>query len=452
MKQKYNKLTCLIFIILKILLTTSSDSISISGIWKDNNNNTIVLEGISSNTEEIENHKKDEKDENMKTAVNAKCVSTECAWLEATGERSAEGQGGMLSITFSYKKPDGIEKVGPIMARISGNGQQIEFFQNNVLWYKIGEGTNPEHFDKSPNKYHDTIAYIGKHHRIKQCKHGLFMLNYYDTWVSRSLGLYGEWSEYEVSIFLNLLESGDVVIDAGANIGSFTIPMAKKVGDDGIVYAFEPQRFLSQTLSTNVILNELSNVYTMHMALGDHVGTLKVPKILYNKVGNFGGVDLMKQYPSNTVLPLMTIDSLMLPCPKLIKIDVEGMEFGVIKGSHKTINKCKPFLYVENNCVKGSKELILEIDSIGYALFWDIQPYYNPNNYFNNRFDMFPTHMMSINMFGIPKEKLKSIDMSTWIKINVEEEKFYLSQYTLNSLDNQVFQIKQNGNLTHCKR
>ena len=71
MKQKYNKLTCLIFIIMKILLTTSSDSISISGIWKDNNNNTIVLEGISSNTEEIENHKKDEKDENMKTAVNA---------------------------------------------------------------------------------------------------------------------------------------------------------------------------------------------------------------------------------------------------------------------------------------------------------------------------------------------------------------------------------------------
>ena len=47
------------------------------------------------------------------------------------------------------------------------------------------------------------------------------------------------------------------------------------------------------------------------------------------------------------------------------------------------------------------------------------------------------------------KEKLKSIDMSTWIKINVEEEKFYLSQYTLNSLDNQVFQIKQNGNLNH---
>ena len=47
---------------------------------------------------------------------------------------------------------------------------------------------------------------------------------------SRSLGLYGEWSEFEASMFLNLLEQDDVVIDVGANIGAFTIPMAKKVG------------------------------------------------------------------------------------------------------------------------------------------------------------------------------------------------------------------------------
>ena len=53
------------------------------------------------------------------------------------------------------------------------------------------------------------------------------------------------------------------------------------------------------------------------------------------------------------------------------------MEFGVIKGSHKRLINVKPFVR-ENNCVKGSKELILEIDSIGYALFWDIQSYYNP--------------------------------------------------------------------------
>ena len=423
--------------------TTAVDSVAIAGIWKDTNDNTIVVEetgtlgGI---------------DDAVTYSVVAKCVSSSCSWIEAAIVRSAEGHGGLLSITFSYPKPDGIMQVGPVVARISGSGQRIDFFQNNALWIKLGEGKDPENFEAVRNEFHETVVHTGKYHRIKQCRHGLFMLNYYDTWVSRSLGLYGEWSEYETSMFLNLLEQNDVVIDAGANIGAFTIPMAKKVGANGAVYAFEPQRFLSQTLSANVVLNELPNVYTMHMALGDHVGTLKIPNIVYSKPGNFGAVDLKKKYASNTVLPLMTIDSLMLPCPKLIKIDVEGMEVGVLKGGRKTVQKCKPFIYVENNCVMGSKKLILEMDSLGYALFWDIQPYYNPRNFFGNTHDIFPPRMMSINMLGIPSDKVKEVDMSTWVQIDTKGSKFYLSNYTLKAPDNTPIVISQNGNLTSCVR
>eukprot|EP00944_MAST-04C_sp_MAST-4C-sp1_P012029 g12029.t1 len=423
--------------------TTAIDSVSVEGVWKDTNNNVIVVE---------ETGKVGEIDDEVTYSVVAKCVSSSCSWVEAAVVRSAKGNGGLLSITFSYPKPDGIMQVGPVVARISGSGQRIDFFQNNAVWIKLGEGRDPENYEKVRNDYHETVVHTGKYHRIKQCRHGLFMLNYYDTWVSRSLGLYGEWSEFETSMFLNLLEQNDVVMDVGANIGAFTIPMAKKVGSNGAVYAFEPQRFVSQTLSANVVLNELPNVYTMHMALGDHVGTLKIPNILYNKPGNFGAVDLKKKYSSNTVLPLMTIDSLMLPCPKLIKVDVEGMEVGVLKGGHKTIKKCKPFLYVENNCVMGSKELILEIDSLGYVLFWDIQPYYNPRNFFGNTHDIFPPRMMSINMLGIPSDKLKTVDMSTWVQVDTKGGKFYLSDYALKTPDNTTIGISQNGNLTSCVR
>ena len=52
----------------------------------------------------------------------------------------------------------------------------------------------------------------------------------------------------------------------------------------------------------NVVLNELPNVYTMYMALGDHVGTMKVPNILYNSPGNFGAVSLLKRYAASTAL------------------------------------------------------------------------------------------------------------------------------------------------------
>ena len=68
----------------------------------------------------------------------------------------------------------------------------------------------------------------------------------------------GEWSELEYTFFSHFVQKGDIVIDGGANIGAFTIPLAKKVGKSGVVYAFEAQRVLSQLLSANVALNEVS--------------------------------------------------------------------------------------------------------------------------------------------------------------------------------------------------
>ena len=84
----------------------------------------------------------------------AKCVSSSCSWVEAAVVRSAKGNGGLLSITFSYPKPDGIMQVGPVVARISGSGQRLDFFQNNALWIKLGKVET----QKSMKKYRLTIT------------------------------------------------------------------------------------------------------------------------------------------------------------------------------------------------------------------------------------------------------------------------------------------------------
>ena len=55
-------------------------------------------------------------------------------------------------------------------------------------------------------------------------------------------------------------------------------------------------------------------------------------------------------------------------------------------------------LYVENNCVMGSEALIKLIDGAGYLVYWDLQPYFNENNYFNHEESIFPANMLSINM------------------------------------------------------
>ena len=52
---------------------------------------------------------------------------------------------------------------------------------------------------------------------------------------------YGEWAEGELNLFLQIVRPGDIVLDVGANIGAFTVPLAKRVGMSGRIYAFEPQ-------------------------------------------------------------------------------------------------------------------------------------------------------------------------------------------------------------------
>merc|ERR1711871_277195 len=195
---------------------------------------------------------------------------------------------------------------------------------------------------------------------------------------------------------------------------------------------------------------------TMHMALGDHIGTINVPRVLYSRPGNFGALSLLKKYPASSPLPMMTIDSLMLPCPRFIKVDAEGMEEKILSGAIKTIKKCKPFLYVENNCVMGSKKLINTIHRLGgYRLFWDVQPYYNRDNFFQHPSSIFPKRMMSINMLAVHDDVRDNNplgDMKSWIQLDVEHEKFLLSDYVLRSADGHPIRLQQNGNETFCKR
>ena len=90
-------------------------------------------------------------------------------------------------------------------------------------------------------------------------KHGSFQFCV-NEFIGTALKEYGEFSEIELSIMSNFIEKGDFVFDVGANIGAFTIPFAKKVGENGKVFTFEPQPNVHNLLKNNVKLNNLDNV------------------------------------------------------------------------------------------------------------------------------------------------------------------------------------------------
>jgi len=136
-----------------------------------------------------------------------------------------------------------------------------------------------------------------------------------------------------------------VIIDIGANIGNHTVYFGLFC-NRARVFSFEPNPDAVAILNTNVEINNLSNSVTVFpMALGSEFGR---GEIILPCEGNQGMAKVEKSAIGN--IQIKTLDSLLLDrldrCD-VIKIDVEGMELEVLKGSEEILRRFKPMLYIE---------------------------------------------------------------------------------------------------------
>lgn len=104
--------------------------------------------------------------------------------------------------------------------------------------------------------------------RARQCRHGAMAYHPRDSHAGRSLDLYGEWEESELSLLGNYLRTGQVAVDVGANAGTHSIFFAERIGSSGAVLAFEPQRVMHRLLCANFALNGHVNGHAVHAAVG----------------------------------------------------------------------------------------------------------------------------------------------------------------------------------------
>jgi FkbM family methyltransferase len=222
-------------------------------------------------------------------------------------------------------------------------------------------------------------------------------------YIGRSLDAYGEWSEAEVSLLAQVLRPGDIAVDAGANIGTHTVPFAKRVTTSGAVIAFEPQRLTYQILCANVALNVLLNVKCLNAAAGDARGEVRMPVVDPRNEYNFGSTksEGQQQGERTDVLP---IDDLQLARCRLIKIDVEGMELRVLAGARRTITSHRPVLFVENNTEEESPAILAALHDLKYACWWQVASHFNPHNYFGNPEQLFPPGQLDANVLCSPAE------------------------------------------------
>jgi FkbM family methyltransferase len=249
-----------------------------------------------------------------------------------------------------------------------------------------------------------------------RARHGYVLYNKNDTEVGKFVGHFGEYFETEAIVFRQVCAPGQIVVDAGANIGTHTLALAEIVGPSGRVYAFEPQHNVHQYLCANVALNSLGNVQCIRAALADRDGEILLRDAQPEAPANFAALSLA-QLAGSIRTPMVTLDTyLNVPHLRLVKIDVEGMELDVLRGARSTIRKHRPILYVENKAPAGSGALLEFIRSENYRLFWHIASCLNPSNFFDNPEQVIVPERVetatgdlksigvAINVIGIPAE------------------------------------------------
>ncbi len=214
--------------------------------------------------------------------------------------------------------------------------------------------------------------------RIEQ---GVRMHLHFDSELARLI--YCDDFESRERLFVNaFLRPGDVFVDVGANIGLFSLLAAHRVGDSGVVYAFEPAGKTFHRLRENTNLNRFSNVQCFQLALSDEAGefpfyTSEDGYDAWNSIARpIAGKSFTREFIQCVTWDRFAPLHRLVGKVAMMKIDVEGWESRVIEGARESLSKQDaPLLQVEfteeASASAGSscEQVYHLLEDLGYQMF-----------------------------------------------------------------------------------
>ena len=162
------------------------------------------------------------------------------------------------------------------------------------------------------------------------------------------------------------LKSGDCVIDIGANIGSFTVVAAQRVGPSGRVHSYEPDPLCVERLRHNVDLNRLSTVTVVGAAVGGAKGQAQLHRHHKSAFSSlFDGVDgRVRQHADAFDVEVHGVNEVIEHCGPLVqlmKVDCEGAEYDMFDAIRPEVAKRVRQIAMEVHAVPGkSTEALYE--------------------------------------------------------------------------------------------
>jgi len=194
-------------------------------------------------------------------------------------------------------------------------------------------------------------TYVGNNRVLVRTARGVPMLAFADDLgVTPTLLADGDYDVRFLRFLRRELGRGDVAVDVGANIGLFAVEMARCVGQSGRVFAYEPNPEVHDLLVDNVYLNRVEGTITgdvtcRPVAVGsgaDGSGTLQV-RAKHRGMGSLITPDAgpAPGEPERHEVAIVDLDHELRGITeiRLVKIDVEGGELGVLRGMGRLLRE-----------------------------------------------------------------------------------------------------------------
>jgi len=181
---------------------------------------------------------------------------------------------------------------------------------------------------------------------------GIRLTLYLGNDLSRQIFCLGRYEPNEFAWLSRLLQPGMGFVDVGANEGVYTLFAASRLGSAGQVWSFEPSPREFARLSANCAQNRLEHVRLFRSALSEDSGTSSLAIV----DGAHAGQNLLEQPTDLPVLrrelvPVERFDDVAkrenLQRLDVLKIDVEGEEYRVLRGAEQSIRRFRPAILFE---------------------------------------------------------------------------------------------------------
>ena len=204
---------------------------------------------------------------------------------------------------------------------------------------------------------------------------GLVLRCYPDSGSASNVFYFTErYDFHEMAFVERYLRPGDGFLDIGANIGTYSLLAASKVGREGRIQAFEALPVAASRARENFALNGLTNAEVHEVAVGDHVGrvtfldfdvssTVDTPASRRGKVIEVAADRLEAVVPGRNYA--------------LAKLDVEGVELQALRGAESLIERQDPPVWlveiIDSQLAKhgvSGEELVAWFADRGFAPAW----------------------------------------------------------------------------------